>query len=88
MENDSLYLMTYWKFKNLIIPDLPSIIFISLIDDKDSLCKLMNIDFKVEDFIAYLVKKKDISKRIQVLKALQEFLKERGENIEFGIFKQ
>ena len=87
MTNQELYLLTYQKIKNLFITNLPSLIFISLIDDKDNLAKILNIDFQVEEFIAYLINKKENINHIKILKSLQDFLIERGETIEFRIFK-
>ena len=87
MTNQELYLLTYHKFKNFFITNLPSLIFISLIDDKDNLAKILNIDFQVEEFIAYLINKKENINHIKILKSLQDFLIERGETIEFRIFK-
>ena len=87
MTNQELYLLTYHKFKNFFITNLPSLIFISLIDDKDNLAKILNIDFQVEEFIAYLINKKENINHIKILESLQDFFIERGETIEFRIFK-
>ena len=80
MTSDELYLLTYHKFNNLLIPSLPEIIFASLIEDKDKLIKLLNLEFNLNDFINYLIINKTCS-RVEILKALETYLKKRGEII-------
>lgn len=82
--NGDLYLATYHKFKNLLIPDLPDIIFTSLINNKTQLEKLLNSRFNLDKLIKYIINKK-VKSRTQLIIAVEEFFKE--EHIELRLIK-
>ena len=84
MEDSSfLYFLTEAKFRNEMIPDLPRIIFIFLIDKKKVLRKLLNINFDLNEYIDFLLNQSVISSKYEVIKNLEIYLKERGESIDF-----
>ena len=82
--NSDLYLATYHKFKNLLIPDLPEIIFTSLINNKTQLEKLLKTRFNLDKLIKYIINKK-ITSRTQLIMAIEEFFKEK--HIELRLVK-
>ena len=79
MNNFELYLITCQKFKNDFIPQLPYIIYISLIDDKEKLIKLLQMKIDKQKLINKIINSK-VTKRTQIINLIHEFLKE--ENIE------
>ena len=75
MNNFELYLTTCQKFKNDFIPQLPDIIYISLIDDKEKKIDTLNEDISK--------KKKTFIKLEQEMKGLKVNEEEKEEEIEF-----
>lgn len=75
MNKNELYLATFHKFKNLIIPDLPDIIFTSYILKEKELENILNSRINLEELITYIITKK-VKTRTQLIKTFEEFLKE------------
>lgn len=75
MNKNELYLATFHKFKNLIIPDLPDIIFISYILKEKKLENILNSRINLEELITYIITKK-VKTRTQLIETFEEFLKE------------
>ena len=75
MNNFELYLTTCQKFKNDFIPQLPDIIYILLIDDKEKLIKLLQIKIDKQKLINKIINSK-VTKRTQIINLILEFLKE------------
>ena len=72
---DNLYLATYHKFKNNLLPDLPDIIFTSFINDKEQLNKIIKSKFNLDELIKYIISKK-VKNRTQLILTIQELFKE------------
>lgn len=75
MNKNELYLATFHKFKNLIIPDLPDIIFTSYILKEKELENILKSRINLEELITYIITKK-VKTRTQLIETFEEFLKE------------